>query len=133
MLQSDNKHNLSRLAKDSLTLHSVTAVGPLDLFPQTRTVIRLLLLHRKTVQLDDSKYGGWQLTKSYEVNVLKHKNVHPNFQACAWDHQQHPSATLIGIKAFTPEKPVYSVAEIYGHIRAPSYRPLDTSRWKVWQ
>lgn len=31
-------------------------------------------------------------------------------------------STLIGIKAFTPERRVCSVTEIYGHIRAP---PID--------
>lgn len=32
------------------------------------------------------------------------------------------SSPLIGIKAFTPEKPERSAAEIYGRIRAP---PID--------
>lgn len=62
---------------------------------------------------------GRQLTKSYQVNVLKHKTFTANSKHV---YEIISSTSLIGIKAFTPEEPVCSAAEIYGHIRAP---PID--------
>lgn len=53
----------------------------------------------------------------YQVNVAKHKTKSPQITQCVYEII---SCTLwIAIKAFTPEKLLYSVEEIYGHIRSP--------------
>lgn len=54
--------------------------------------------------------------KSYHINVWKHKTFTRNSKRV---YEIISSNPLIGIKAFTPEKPVCSAAEIYGCIRAP--------------